>query len=118
MTEKVDIQKVLSFVQKPYEVTLKAGDACLYSLSIGFQQDPTNKDHLKFSYENADHFQPFPTNALTVCHRGPFADGDFDVPGIPTFNPMMLLHGEEEITVHKPLQIDTKYTVSEKMADF
>jgi hypothetical protein len=31
---------------------------------------------------------------------------------------MMLLHGEEELTVHKPLQIDTKYTVSEKMADF
>jgi hypothetical protein len=54
MTDKVDIQKVLSFVQKPYDVTLKAGDACLYSLSIGFQQDPLNKDHLRFSYENAD----------------------------------------------------------------
>lgn len=118
MTDKVDIQKVLSKTNKPYDVTIKASDACLYSLTIGFQQDPLNKDHLKFSYENDDSFQPFPTNALTVCHRGPFSTGDFDVPGIPPFNPMMLLHGEEEITVHKPLEIDTKYTVSEKLVDF
>lgn len=46
-----------------------------------------------------------------VCHRGPFAGGDFDVPGIPPFNPMQLLHGEETITIEKPLKVDTKYVI-------
>lgn len=53
-----------------------------------------------------------------MCHRGPFAAGNFDIPGMPSFNPMMLLHGEEEITIHNPLKIDTKYTVDEKIVDF
>lgn len=73
--------------------------------------------HFRFTYENDENFAPFPINAVTVCHRGPFADGDFSVPGLPAFNPMMLLHGEEEITVHAPLMADTKYTVHEKIAD-
>ena len=92
---QVDVQKALTFKQEPYEVTLTNKDAILYALGIGFQQDSMNSNHYKFTYENADGFCAFPTNALTICHGGPFADGDFDVPGIPPFNPMMLLHGEE-----------------------
>ena len=117
MAEGFDVKKALSFTQQPYEVTLSAKDAILYSLGIGFQQDPMNLDHFRFSYENADYFAPFPTNAVTVCHRGPFADGDFDIPGVPSFNPMTLLHGEEQITIERPLKLDTKYTIQEKIAD-
>lgn len=73
--------------------------------------------HFRFTYENDENFAPFPINAVTVCHRGPFADGDFSVPGLPAFNPMMLLHGEEEVTIHAPLMVDTKYTVKESIAD-
>lgn len=115
---KVDVQKALSFKQEPYEVELTNNDAILYSLGIGFQADPLNRNHFKFTYENEDGFQAFPTNALTVCHRGPFADGDFDVPGIPPFNPMMLLHGEETATFEKPLIPGTTYVIEEKIADF
>lgn len=77
-----------------------------------------NSGHFRYTYENADYFAPYPTNSLVVCHRGPFADGDFDIPGIPAFNPMMLLHGEEELTIHAPLKCDVKYDVQEKIADF
>lgn len=77
-----------------------------------------NKKHYKFTYENAEGFQAFPTNAVTVCHRGPFADGDFDVPGMPAFNPMMLLHGEEQVIFTKPLEPGQKYIVEENIADF
>lgn len=72
---------------------------------------------MRFGYENADYFGAFPTNSLVVCHRGPFAAGDFDIPGIPPFNPMQLLHGEETITIEKPLKHDTKYIVQEKIVD-
>lgn len=76
-----------------------------------------NRDHFKFSYEMADGFQTFPTNALVVCHRGPFAEGQFEIEGVPQFNPMTLLHGEESLTVHKPLNPEGKYVVQEKLAD-
>lgn len=114
----VDMKTALAYRPKPYDVTLSNNDAILYSLGIGFQQDPMNRDHFRFSYENADGFAPFPTNLLVVCHRGPFAEGDFYIPGIPEFNPMMLLHGEEEIIIHAPLECDVKYSVQEKVADF
>lgn len=116
--EGFDIKKALAFKQTPYEVTLTQNDAILYSLGIGFQQDPMNKDHYRYSYENADYFGPFPTNALTVSHRGPFADGEFEIEGVPPFNPMQLLHGEESLTIHKPLKVDTPYVIQEKVVDF
>ncbi len=103
----MDVAKALTFTAKPYEVKLTFQDAILYSLGIGFCRDPLNKDQLRFGYENAENFGPFPTNSLVVCHRGPFADGDFDIPGVPPFNPMQLLHGEETITIEKPLKVDT-----------
>lgn len=115
---KMNIELALKFRQKPYEVTLTNNDAILYSLGIGFSRDgPTPKDDLRYTYENADSFQAFPTNSLVVCHRGPFADGDFDIPGVPAFNPMMLLHGEEQLTIHEPIKTDTKYVIQEKMVD-
>lgn len=76
-----------------------------------------NREHFKFTYENADNFQAFPTNCLTLCHGGPFADGDFSIEGIPPFNPMTLLHGEESITMYKPLKTNGKYMIKEKVAD-
>ena len=69
------------------------------------------KEDFKFTYENDAEFRPFPTNAVTVCHKGPFAEGNFDIEGIPAFNPMMLLHGEEEVTFVKPLKSNTKYGI-------
>ena len=107
----LNVDLVLKFKQAPYEVTLTNKDAILYSLGIGFQADAMNDKHYKFSYENNEDFQAFPTNAVTVCHRGPFADGDFSVPGIPAFNPMMLLHGEEQVIFEKPLVPGEKYIV-------
>ena len=114
---EVDIPKALSFRQKPYEVELKNSDAILYALGIGFQQDAMNSKHFKFTYENAEDFQAFPLNAVTVCHKGPFAEGDFSVPGIPPFNPMMLLHGEEQVIFAKPLVPGEKYVVEENIVD-
>jgi len=99
-------------------VEFKEGDAILYALGIGFSRDPMNKSDFKYTYENADDFAAYPTNVVTICHRGPFADGDFDVPGIPPFNPMQLLHGEESVTFVKPLTAGAKYSVQEKIADF
>ena len=118
MVEGVNVEQALKFKQAPYEVEFKNNDAILYALGIGFQADPMNSKDYKFTYENAEEFQAFPTNAVTIAHRGPFADGDFAVPGIPPFNPMMLLHGEEQVIFEKPLVPGDKYIVEENIADF
>ena len=71
MTGKdIDVQKVLSAESEPYEYYLSNEGAILYSLSIGFQRDAMNEDHYKWTYENAEDFGAFPSNAVTIAHRG------------------------------------------------
>ena len=117
-TPKVDVKKALESGKQRYEATLTEKDAILYALSIGFSKDPMDKEQFKFTYENDSDFRTFPTNALTVCHRGPFSEGNFDVEGIAPFNPMMLLHGEEELTILKPLKHNNHYVINERLIDY
>lgn len=77
-----------------------------------------NKEDLKYTYENDADFRPYPTNVMTICQKGPFAEGNFDVDGIPSFNPMMLLHGEQDVKILKPLKTNTKYVVQDNIADY
>jgi len=45
-------------------------------------------------------------------------DGEkLHVPGMPEYNPMQLLHGEQDIKCFKPLQKDKRYVVKEKIID-
>jgi len=39
------------------------------------------------------------------------------IPGFVEFNPMMLLHGEENLEVFKPISPGSKYDVQEKVVD-
>ena len=39
------------------------------------------------------------------------------IPGMPEFNPMMLLHGEEQIEIHQPVLPDTTVLCQETVAD-
>ena len=41
----------------------------------------------------------------------------FSIPGFPKFNPMMLLYGEENIEIIKPITSDIKLRVEERVAD-
>ena len=108
----------LAFRPEPYEVTLTDSDAILYALSIGLSRDPMNTSHFRYTYENHQDFSPFPLNVINVCHRGQFGEGNYEVQGVPSFNPMKLLFGEEDVTFLKPLKQNTKYVVNERMEDF
>ena len=52
----MDVQKVLSTKFPSYDVKLTNTELILYALGIGFQQDPLNTDHFKFTYENDGDF--------------------------------------------------------------
>jgi peroxisomal enoyl-CoA hydratase 2 len=75
----------------------------LYHLGIGFAKDPMNESHFKFSYENDDDFTVFPT--MPVLSLASALDSLFSIPGMPQFNPMMLLHGEQSVINYKPIPV-------------
>lgn len=112
----VDYKKVIGTTHEPYEVELTNNGAALYSLSIGIQRDPMFTDDLKFTYEADADFQAYPTNALTLCHRGLFTLESKPIPGMK-YNPMMLLHGEEKVTFYEPLTPGETYVCEEVIAD-
>lgn len=110
-----DLSKAIGHKFPAYEYKVTNNDVILYSLGIGFQADPMNKSHYNFTYENGEEFQAFPTMGVVIAHRASL--GDLSVPGMPTFNPMMLLHGEESLEVHKPIEPDMVLAVQETLVD-
>lgn len=53
-----------------------------------------NQKELDFTYELADDFKVLPTIATTKLDLDVVFEGLNSCPGMPDFNPMMLLHGE------------------------
>ena len=73
------------------------------------------RDEYKFTYENSPDFTSFPTNPVVIAHKDYIAF--MSTPGLPSFNPIMVLHGSEEVEVVKPIEAGRKYRVSEKIID-
>ena len=62
-----------------------------------------------FTYELNDDFRVFPTYAVCLCTQNlNFFEALLECPGLPQFNPMMLLHGEHRVDFVKPLSVDSK----------
>ncbi len=71
-------------------------DSILYALGIGFGQEATNPDHLKYVYEQD--LQVFPTMAVVLGYPG-FWMKDPKA-GI---NWVKLVHGEQRLAIHHPI---------------
>jgi acyl dehydratase len=84
-------------VAEPYEASWTSKDALLYAVGIG-----AGTDELVFTTENTKGVeqQVFPTFAVVVGWGGGTA-----MRGIGTFNPALLVHGQQAITAHKPLPV-------------
>ena len=99
--------KVIGFKSDWVEFNVNPNETIIYALSIGFNEDPLNKKHFKFTYELSDDFSVFPTYAAVIPIRD-FADVFGNCNAIPEFNLMSLLHGEEWVEFHKPLPTSGK----------
>lgn len=71
-------------------------DTILYALGIGFGQEATNPDHLKYVYEQD--LQAFPTMAVVLGYPGFWMKNP--EAGI---NWVKLVHGEQRLTMHRPI---------------
>lgn len=99
--DQVDPSKVRGYVLAEGTYVFEKLGSILYALGIGFSTDPMNRDDFQFTYENEEGFATFPT--MPVLTLGGVIDKIFSVPGIPSFNPMMLLHGEQTVINYKPI---------------
>eukprot|EP00922_Rhytidocystis_sp_ex-Travisia-forbesii_P069199 GHVS01103234.1.p1 GENE.GHVS01103234.1~~GHVS01103234.1.p1 ORF type:complete len:342 (-),score=48.66 GHVS01103234.1:275-1300(-) len=74
-------------------------DLILYALSLGLSHsDPLDAADMQFTYEFAQPtFAALPTFPVVLPSFDEVFEGLNNCPGMPSFNPMMLLHGEQKV---------------------
>ncbi len=81
-------------------------EAMLYALGVGFMRDPMNRDELKFVYEND--LQTVPTFASVIgWGQATLARSNI--------NYLMVVHGEQRLTMHKPLPTEAEVIADERV---
>ena len=98
----MNLDKVLNYQLKPVEHSISDKDCMLYSLGIGLGENPVDQAQLQFVYE--DDLKVFPSQSVVIAHPGPWVtDPELEI------NWLKLLHGEQTITQHQPLQAGKTY---------
>ena len=119
--KQVIVEKVIGY-SAGSEITEFTFTQCIiYAFGIGFSRDPMNLDHLFYTNEHKDdEFKVFPTNVTCIVNGSKVLTSMLECPGIPEFNPMDVLHGEQECHFQKPLKVGQKYhseTILSDVAD-
>lgn len=113
----IDTTKCLGFLGEPVVKTISTRDALLYAYSLGYSQDPMREKDLLFTYENTDGFSVNPVMLCTAIGSASIFTTIVGAPGVPQFNPMMLLHGEQKTIMYRPFEADTTITTTPKLAE-
>lgn len=103
----IDVDKVVGAELPEATATWDRDDVILYHLGLGAGVPATDPNELEYCYEGK--LKVLPT--FGVLPVFPTLAGMVGLDGMD-FNPMMLLHGEQEITLHKPLPTRAKVTNS------
>ena len=87
----------------PYETSWTSKDTLLYAVGIG-----AGVDELAFTTENTSGVdqQVFPTYPVVMGYGGGSA-----MRNIGSFNPAMLVHGQQAVTLHRPIPVEGTATV-------
>src|SRR5439155_14305709 len=109
----IDVEKVVG-AQIPGDVAEWDEDAViLYHLGVGAGVPPTDAGELQYTYESAP-LKVLPSFGVVPVFR--MLGGLVGLEGL-TFNPMMLLHGEQDLVLHKPLPARAKVENTGRVSD-
>ena len=108
----IDVAKVVG-TELPGQVSeWDPDDVILYHLGLGAGVPATDENELDYCYEMRLKVLP----SFGVLPVFSTLTGMVGIDGM-SFNPMMLLHGEQEITIHKPLPVRAKVENSARITD-
>lgn len=96
------------------EASWSASDVLLYHLALGAGADPIDARELRYAYETD--LQVLPTFAVVAPTLRDTAPPTVSMPGIEV-DLAKVLHGGQEITVHRPLPPDAKAVAETRIAD-
>jgi len=97
----VDPSVALGATIEPFTTSWDADDVILYHLGIGAGLGkPTDAAELAYTYEQK--LVVLPTFAVVPAFRGLVLAATGQVPGLAV-NPVMILHGEQDLEVHRPI---------------
>ena len=99
----IDVDALTSHTFEPSESSWNADDLILYALGIGAGRDPMDTDELRYVYEKD--LQAVPSFGVIPVFAS--MAGLFAVPGMD-INPAMILHGQQDLTVHGPIPTDAQ----------
>ncbi len=88
-------QEAVGAASEPVTSTYTDKDTMLYALGVGMGRDPLDADELHYTYEKD--LRTVPTLATVIQRGGASKMGELGL------NFVMLVHGEQRLTVHKPL---------------
>lgn len=108
----IEIDKVAGAKVPADDASWTADDVILYHLGLGAGNPPTDANELEYTYEGKLKVLP----SFAVIPMFSAVVGLFKVPGL-SFNPAMLLHGEQEIQIHAPLPTEGTITSDATITD-
>lgn len=106
----IDADQLLSYPIPSVRQRLTRRDAAFYALSVGLGQDPEDMRQLRY-VDYSQEISVLPSMALVLAHPG-FWLGD-PRSGVDA---TQVVHGEQALTLHQPLQVDTDL-ISETVID-
>ena len=108
----IDRDKALAHEFPGGEGSYGKDDVILYHLGVGAGNPPTDPNELEYTYEK--NLKVLPTFAVVARSGG--GGGLSAIPGLE-FNPTMLLHGEQDVELHRPLPIAAKLRGKTRIKD-
>lgn len=94
----IDVERAKAAALAPMERTYGPAEVILYHLGVGAGADPVDATELTYTYEGS--LKVLPTFAVTLYSAD--MTGGIQIDGLAV-DPVMMLHGEQELIVHRPL---------------
>jgi acyl dehydratase len=108
----IDRAKAMAATFPVGKATWRNDDVILYHLGIGAGAPQTDANELEYTYEK--NLKVLPSFGVIPVF-GAMGGSLFNTPGLK-FNPAMLLHGEQDIELHRPLPASAKLVSESRIA--